>query len=70
MGRAGLDLPADVDIPAPVKAMKCLLPRIRDARISAFLSIPSTASMRSSSAILGTEVGIVGKCNNYGGVLV
>lgn len=66
MGRVGLDLPADVDIPAPVKAMKCLLPRIRVAKVSAFLSIAATASIRSSSAILVAEVAIVGKCNNYG----
>lgn len=53
--------PAEVDTPAPVKAMKCLLLVIRSTSSWAFRSTTSSASVRSASAILGAELAMVFK---------
>lgn len=55
----GVLIPADVEIPAPVNTMKCLLFLICFARTSAFRSTTARDSRRSSAATFGAVSAIL-----------
>ena len=58
-------VPAEVETPAPVNTMKCLLFLMRATSSSACWSMTSGASRRSGGATLGAEEAIASKNVNF-----